>query len=124
LIEGNNIHDNALAGIQIRTKSNPIVRCNRIHSGLHGGIYVHEEGMGLIEDNEINNNTLAGVWITTGSTPTLRNNRIHSGKQKRDALIRTGDEQLHLRLAFISMMEAVESSKKTKSSITSTLGYK
>ena len=32
--------DNALAGIQIRTKSNPIVRCNRIHSGLHGGIYV------------------------------------------------------------------------------------
>ena len=34
------ISDNALAGIQIRTKSNPIVRCNRIHSGLHGGIYV------------------------------------------------------------------------------------
>lgn len=34
------ILDNALAGIQIRTKSNPIVRCNRIHSGLHGGIYV------------------------------------------------------------------------------------
>lgn len=32
--------DNALAGIQIRTKSNPIVRCNRIHSGLHGGIYI------------------------------------------------------------------------------------
>ena len=32
--------DNALAGIQIRTKSNPIVCCNRIHSGLHGGIYV------------------------------------------------------------------------------------
>ena len=32
--------DNALAGIQIRTKSNPIVRCNRIHNGLHGGIYV------------------------------------------------------------------------------------
>lgn len=37
---GFNISDNALAGIQIRTKSNPIVRCNRIHSGLHGGIYV------------------------------------------------------------------------------------
>ena len=32
--------DNALAGIQIRTKSNPIVRCNKIHSGLHGGLYV------------------------------------------------------------------------------------
>ena len=34
------VSDNALAGIQIRTKSNPIVRCNRIHNGLHGGIYV------------------------------------------------------------------------------------
>ena len=31
---------NALAGIQIRTNSNPIVRYNKIHHGQHGGIYV------------------------------------------------------------------------------------
>jgi hypothetical protein len=31
---------NALAGIQIRTNSDPIVRLNKIHDGLHGGIYV------------------------------------------------------------------------------------
>ena len=31
---------NALAGIQIRSQSNPIVRHNKIHHGLHGGIYV------------------------------------------------------------------------------------
>lgn len=31
---------NALAGIQIRTNSNPIVRLNKIHHGQHGGIYV------------------------------------------------------------------------------------
>ncbi len=31
---------NALAGIQIRTNSNPIVRFNKIHHGQHGGIYV------------------------------------------------------------------------------------
>jgi len=31
---------NALAGIQIRTNSNPIVRHNKIHHGQHGGIYV------------------------------------------------------------------------------------
>lgn len=31
---------NALAGIQIRTNSCPIVRQNKIHDGQHGGIYV------------------------------------------------------------------------------------
>ena len=31
---------NALAGIQIRSGSNPIVRYNKVHHGLHGGIYV------------------------------------------------------------------------------------
>lgn len=34
------ITGNALAGIQIRTNSNPIVRHNKIHHGQHGGIYV------------------------------------------------------------------------------------
>lgn len=72
---------NALAGIQIRTNSDPIVRHNKIHHGQHGGIYVHEKGAGLVEENEVYANTLAGVWITTGSTPVLRRNRIHSGKQ-------------------------------------------
>jgi len=75
------ISGNALAGIQIRTNSDPIVRHNKIHHGQHGGIYVHEKGQGLIEENEVYANTLAGVWITTGSTPVLRRNRIHSGKQ-------------------------------------------
>jgi len=40
LIEGNDIYGNALAGIQIRTNSCPIVRHNKIHDGQHGGIYV------------------------------------------------------------------------------------
>ena len=31
---------NTLAGVQIRTGSNPIIRNNQIHHGLHGGIYV------------------------------------------------------------------------------------
>lgn len=86
LIENNDIHGNSLAGIQIRSNSNPIVRKNRIHNGLHGGIYIHEGGMGLVEDNEIYANTLAGIWITTGSTPMLRHNRIHSGKQVREII--------------------------------------
>lgn len=53
LIEHNNIYGNALAGIQIRTNSDPIVRHNKIHHGQHGGIYVHEKGQGLIEENEV-----------------------------------------------------------------------
>lgn len=40
LIESNDIYGNALAGIQIRTNSCPIVRHNKIHDGQHGGIYV------------------------------------------------------------------------------------
>ena len=40
LIESNNIYGNALAGIQIRTNSNPVVRNNKIHHGQHGGVYV------------------------------------------------------------------------------------
>ena len=40
VLENNNIHGNTLAGVQIRTGSNPIIRDNEIHHGLHGGIYV------------------------------------------------------------------------------------
>ena len=31
---------NTLAGVQIRTGSDPIIKNNQIHHGLHGGIYV------------------------------------------------------------------------------------
>jgi F-box protein 11 len=58
LIEQNNIYGNALAGIQIRTCSDPIVRLNKIHDGQHGGIYVHEKGRGLIAENEVRCNEL------------------------------------------------------------------
>ena len=40
VLENNNIHSNTLAGVQIRTGSDPIIRNNRIHHGHHGGIYV------------------------------------------------------------------------------------
>ena len=62
-------------------KSNPLIRQNKIHSGCHGGIYIHEKGFGTIEHNEIYGNELAAIWITTQSKPIIRNNTIHSGKQ-------------------------------------------
>uniref|UniRef100_A0A8C7QEA4 F-box domain-containing protein n=1 Tax=Oncorhynchus mykiss TaxID=8022 RepID=A0A8C7QEA4_ONCMY len=80
LIEGNDIHGNALAGIQIRTNSCPIIRRNKIWGGQNGGILVYNSGLGFIEDNEIFDNAMAGVWIKTDSNPTLRRNKIHDGR--------------------------------------------
>lgn len=47
---------NALAGIQIRTNSNPIVRHNKIHHGQHGGIYVvscHTLNINLLKSKKV-----------------------------------------------------------------------
>lgn len=66
LFHGWHVVGNTLAGVQIRSGSNPLVRRNKIHNGCHGGIYIHDGGMGTIEENEIYGNTLAGVWVTTG----------------------------------------------------------
>jgi len=59
-----------------------LIRHNKIHSGCHGGIYIHDKGYGIIEHNEIYSNKLAGIWITNHSQPMIRNNTIHSGKQE------------------------------------------
>jgi F-box protein 11 len=70
-----------MAGVEIKTGGNPMLRRNRIHDGKQSGVYVHENGVGTLEDNEIFGNAMAGVYIKTGSNPTLRRNRIHDGKQ-------------------------------------------
>jgi len=60
LIEFNDIYGNALAGIQIRTSSNPIVRHNKIHHGQHGGIYVVSSNVSLF-------NWEGGKWEIGGT---------------------------------------------------------
>lgn len=55
LIESNDIYGNALAGIQIRTNSCPIVRHNKIHDGQHGGIYVVNTLFSLVKTYPIPN---------------------------------------------------------------------
>ena len=52
-LETLNLAGNSLAGIQIRSNSDPIIRKNIIKDGLHGGIYCHEKARGLIEKNQI-----------------------------------------------------------------------
>ena len=46
IIEDNEIFDNAMAGVWIKTESNPILRRNKIHDGHEGGICIFNNGKG------------------------------------------------------------------------------
>lgn len=45
-IEDNEIFDNAMAGVWIKTDSNPTLRRNKIHDGRDGGICIFNGGRG------------------------------------------------------------------------------
>ena len=68
-----------MAGVWIKTESNPVLRRNKIHDGREGGICVFNNGKGLLEENDIFRNRLTGVLISTSSHPVLRRNRIFEG---------------------------------------------
>ena len=63
IIEGNEIHSNALAGVWITTGSQPTLRRNRIHSGKQVGIYFYDNGGGILEENDIYNHCFSGIQI-------------------------------------------------------------
>ena len=46
MIEHNEIFDNAMAGVWIKTDSNPVLRYNKIHDGRDGGICIFNGGKG------------------------------------------------------------------------------
>ena len=46
VIEHNEIFDNAMAGVWIKTDSNPMLRYNKIHDGRDGGICIFNGGKG------------------------------------------------------------------------------
>jgi F-box protein 11 len=46
IIEHNEIFDNAMAGVWIKTDSNPVLRYNKIHDGRDGGICIFNGGRG------------------------------------------------------------------------------
>ena len=70
--EGNEIHDNRIAGFEVKAGANPtVVKCH-IHHGQTGGIYVHENGRGQFIENKIHSNNFAGIWVTSNSDPTIR----------------------------------------------------
>ena len=62
-LEDNDIFNNNLSGVQIRTGSNATLRHNRIHDGKQDGVLVNEKGQGIIEDNDIFGNDYSGVEI-------------------------------------------------------------
>ena len=48
MIEHNEIFDNAMAGVWIKTDSNPVLRYNKIHDGRDGGICIFNGGKGNV----------------------------------------------------------------------------
>ncbi|XP_061056203.1 F-box only protein 10 isoform X1 [Eubalaena glacialis] len=79
LIAGNNIYDNAEAGVDIRKKSNPLILCNQIHHGLRSGIVVLGNGKGIIRNNQIFSNKEAGIYILYHGNPVVSRNHIFKG---------------------------------------------
>ncbi|XP_033976261.1 F-box only protein 10 [Trematomus bernacchii] len=80
LIAENNIHSNGEAGLDIRKGANPIILCNRIHSGLRSGVVVLGNGKGSIRSNQIYNNKEAGVYILFSGNPVVSGNHIFQGQ--------------------------------------------
>uniref|UniRef100_A0A182SNE4 F-box domain-containing protein n=1 Tax=Anopheles maculatus TaxID=74869 RepID=A0A182SNE4_9DIPT len=57
--EKNDIHNNRIAGFEVKAGANPtVVKCE-IHHGQTGGIYVHENGLGQFIENKIHSNNFA-----------------------------------------------------------------
>lgn len=79
--DSNDIHNNRIAGFEVKAGANPTVVNSEIHHGQTGGIYVHENGRGQFIGNKIHSNNFAGVWVTSNSDPTIRKNEIYNGNQ-------------------------------------------
>ncbi|XP_019732092.1 F-box only protein 10 isoform X1 [Hippocampus comes] len=80
LIAENDIHSNGEAGLDIRKGANPIIVCNRIHSGLRSGVVVLGNGKGSLRSNRIYNNKEAGVYILFSGNPVVCGNHIFQGQ--------------------------------------------
>ncbi|KAK7929422.1 hypothetical protein WMY93_005817 [Mugilogobius chulae] len=80
LIAENNIHSNGEAGLDIRKGANPIIVCNKIHSGLRSGVVILGNGKGSIRSNHIYNNKEAGVYILFSGNPVVSGNHIFQGQ--------------------------------------------
>ncbi|KAM8843313.1 F-box only protein 10 isoform 1-T1 [Synchiropus picturatus] len=78
-IAENDIHSNGEAGLDIRKGANPIIVCNKIHSGLRSGVVVLGNGKGSVRSNRIYNNKEAGVYILFGGNPVVSGNHISQG---------------------------------------------
>lgn len=63
LLEENDIYGNALAGVWIKTDSNPMLRRNKIYNGKEGGVCIFNSGRGVLEENDIFNNALTGEYV-------------------------------------------------------------
>ena len=73
LLEENEIFDNAMAGVWIKTESNPVLRRNKIHHGREGGVCVFNCGKGRFWETE--KKTLKFLTFCTNLTPSSERNK-------------------------------------------------
>lgn len=67
LLEQNEIFDNAMAGVWIKTDSNPTLKRNKIFDGRDGGICIFNGGKGIGSKNRI---------ITSNATKIIHNQKL------------------------------------------------
>ena len=95
-IVANDIYDNELAGVVIKTcgvcsrsggvrlsqcpAGRPHVAGNKIHNSRQYGVLVTEDGIGLLSNNSIFDNSHAGVAIKGSAAPTFQDNVISNGQ--------------------------------------------
>jgi parallel beta-helix repeat protein len=80
-IDGNDIFDNGLAGIEFKSGADPVIKNNVIRDGRSAGILVGEGGLGTIEFNDVTGNALAGIETGTKGKIIVRSNKINNNKQ-------------------------------------------
>ena len=62
MLDDNDIFGNALAGVEVRTGADPVLRRNRISKNQYQGIWVREGSGGTFEENDLRGNE-KGPWL-------------------------------------------------------------
>jgi parallel beta-helix repeat protein len=80
-LEDCHIESDSLAGIAVHgTKTDPVIRNNRISRCLKSGVVVFDGARATLEKNDIAENNAFGVVIRDGANPVLRSNLIHGNE--------------------------------------------
>ena len=68
---------NAIAGVEIKTGGNPMLRGNRINRNGDQAVWIHRDGKGVIEDNDLTDNARGALSIAADSVDNVTLARNH-----------------------------------------------